>query len=362
MKTTMKKGLSLFLILCLAAGICLFAGCAQTPAESSAPAESLPQSEPEPVSEPEISDESPEPSEEPLPDEVRVLTLKGPTGMGMAKLISDAKRGEASLPYAFTVASAPDQISAEVIKGSFEFAAVPVNLASVLYNKTGGSVLVAAVNTLGVLYVLENGDTIHSVEDLKGKTLTGTGQGSTPEYVLNYILAKNGIDPEKDLTVSYLAEHAELATQMTAGSVSIGMLPEPNVTSVLLNNAGVRIALNLTEEWGRVSDTSLVQGVLIVSKAFAEAHPSAVQTFLNEYAQSVSFVQGNPDEASELIAEAEIIPKAAVAKKALPNCNIVLLSGTESKNAISEMLKVLYEANPASVGGKLPGDDFYYLG
>ncbi|MBO4366149.1 MAG: ABC transporter substrate-binding protein [Clostridia bacterium] len=360
----MKKGLSFLMVLILLAGICLFAGCAQTGAESSAPMESLPSSgsDPEPASRPELSAESAGPSEEPLPDEIRVLTLKGPTGMGMAKLISDRKNGETDLPYAFTVASAPDQISAEVIKGDFEFAAVPVNLASVLYNKTGGSVLVAAVNTLGVLYVLENGDTVHSVEDLKGKSLTATGQGSTPEYVLNYILSKNGINPEKDLTVSYLAEHAELATQVTAGSVSIGMLPEPNVTSVLLNNADVRIALDLTDEWDKVSDTVLVQGVLIVSKAFAEAHPSAVGTFLNEYAKSVSFAQGNPDEASELIAEAEIIPKAAVAKKALPNCNIVLLSGKESKDAVSAMLKVLYEANPASVGGNLPGDDFYYLG
>lgn len=310
--------------------------------------------EPGPASVPESS--SPE---ETKLEEIRVYTLMGPTGMGMAKLISDGKNGKTSATYNFTIASAPDQITAEVIKGNFEVAALPVNLASVLYNKTGGKLLVAAVNTLGVLYVLENGDTIHSIEDLKGKTVYATGQAATPEYTLRHILEKNGIDPDKDLTIEYLAEHAELATKMTSGDVVLGMLPEPNVTSVLLNNKDVRIALNLTEEWKKVSETELVQGCIVVSRTFAEEHPGQLADFLREYADSVAYVKENTDEAAALIEEAGIVPKAAVARKALPNCNLAMVTGEEMKHMVSDMLGVLYAASPASVGGQLPDDAFY---
>lgn len=294
------------------------------------------------------------------PEQIRVYTLMGPTGMGMAKLISDNKESKTKQTYTFNIASAPDQISAEVIKGDFEIAAVPVNLASVLYNKTEGKIAVAGVNTLGVLYVLENGNTINSVANLKGKKIYATGQGANPEYTLRYILTKNGIDPDNDVTIEYLAEHAELATQMASGDVVLGMLPEPNVTSVLLNNKDVRIALDLTAEWRKVADTELVQGCIIVNKEFAEKYPQALKTFLEEYKASVDYVNNNVDDAAAMIEAAGIVPKAAVAKKALPNCNIVLVEGAEMKASVSAMLNVLFEAAPKSVGGKLPDDAFYY--
>lgn len=300
------------------------------------------------------------PTEAPeLPESVRVATLMGPTGMGMAKLMDDAANGTTALSYDFTVASAPDQVASAVISGSADIAAVPVNLASVLWKKTEGNVQVAAVNTLGVLYVLENGDTIHSISDLAGKTLYATGQGATPEYVLNYLLAANGLDPAADLTVEYLSEHTELAAKMSAGEVVLGMLPEPNVTSVLLGNENVRVALDLTEEWDKVSDSALIQGCIIVNRAFAEEYPQAVETFLEEYRASVDFANENPAEASVLIEAAGIVPKAAVAQKALPNCNICLLTGEEMKTAVRQMLEVLYNADPKSVGGALPDEDFY---
>ena len=295
------------------------------------------------------------------PEQIRVLTLMGPTGMGMAKLISDDKKETSKQDYTFTVASAPDQITAEVIKGNFEIAAVPVNLASVLYNKTEGKVKLAGVNTLGVLYVLENGNTINSVADLKGQTIYATGQGANPEYTLRYILSKNGIDPDNDVNIEFMAEHAELAAQMTAGMATIGMLPEPNVTSVLMNNQDVRIALDLTKEWKEVSGTELVQGCIIVSADFAEKYPDALKTFLEEYKTSVDFVNANVDEAAVLTEEAGIVPKAAIAKKAIPNCNIVLITGEEMKEPVSAMLNVLYEAAATAVGGKLPDDGFYYV-
>ncbi len=300
---------------------------------------------------------------EETPETVRIITLAGPTGMGMAKLMNDHANGttESGLPYSFTVASAPDQVSPEVIKGNYDIAAVPVNLASVLYAKTKGQLQVAAVNTLGVLYMLENGASIQSVADLKGKTFYATGMGANPEYVLRFILSKNGIDPDKDVTIEYLAEHAELAAKLKTGAVAIGMLPEPQVTAATMGSS-VRIALDLTEEWSKVSDYELVQGCIIVRKGFAEKYPEALNQFLAEYQASVNFANENVEDAALLIEKAGIVPKAAVAKAALPNCNICFVTGDDMKNAVNAMLQVLFEANPSSVGGAVPGDDFYYHG
>lgn len=301
-----------------------------------------------------------EENKEVKPESIRVITLAGPTGMGMAKLIDDDKNNKTKYNYEFTVASAPDQVNPEVLKGNYDIACVPVNLASVLYSKTKGELQVAGVNTLGVLYLLENGSTIKSVADLKGKTIYATGQGSNPEYVLRYILTKNNIDPDKDVKIEFLADHAELATKLKLGEVSIGMLPEPQVTSATMGNDKLKIALDLTEEWSKVADYKLVQGCIIVNKAFAKDHPTALKDFLDEYKTSVDFVNNNIEDASKLIEAAGIVPKAAIAKAAIPNCNICLVTGKDMKASVKGMLTVLFEANKSSVGGELPNDEFYY--
>ena len=290
--------------------------------------------------------------------DIRIGTLKGPTGMGMAKLINDSE----GTRYKVEVYSAPDDVTAALISGSLEAAALPVNLAAVINKKTGGDYIVAAVNTLGVLYVIENGDTVQSIQDLRGKTLYATGQGSTPEYVLRYILSSNGIDPDKDITIEYKTEHSELATLMASGDIKLGMLPEPNVTSVLVNNEKTRIALDLTSEWDALGlDSALVQGCIVVKKSFAEEHTEQLVRFLADYKASVEYVNSNPDEASEMIAAAGIIPKAALAKKAIPNCNIVYIDGAEMVTMLSDFYDVLFNANPASLGGTLPDENLYWL-
>lgn len=295
---------------------------------------------------------------------VNIAVLAGPTGMGAAKLMSDNTAGTTANAYNFTVATSPDEVTAAVINGTVDIAAVPTNLASVLFNKTEGAVEVIAVNTLGVLYMLENGNTINSVADLKGKTIYASGQASTPEYILRYILQKNGIDPDNDVTVTYYGAHAELATLMSAGEVSIGMLPEPNVTAVMTANADVRVALNLTEEWNKVAggESSLMMGCVIVRKEYLDSNKKAVDKFLEEYKASINYVNSDYEAASQLIEANGIVAKAAVALKALPNCNIVYLDGAEMKTQLSGFLKVLFDANPSSVGGKLPDDAFYYGG
>ena len=289
---------------------------------------------------------------------LKVGALSGPTGMGMAKLINDTKEGGAKAgKYDIQIYSSPDEIRAALISGSLDVAALPVNLAAVVNAKTDGKYKVAAVNTLGVLYVLEAGNTINSIADLAGKKIYATGQASTPEYILNYILEKNGLD---NVEVEYKTEHSELATLLISGQVTIGMLPEPMVTNALTKNADLRIALNLTEEWKKVSDGEAVQGCISVSTDVISNHKAVLDEFLADYEASVKFVNENIDEASEMIAEAGIVAAAAVAKKAIPNCNIVYIDGDEMVSILTEFYGVLFAANPASVGGTMPGDSLYY--
>lgn len=286
--------------------------------------------------------------------EIRIAALKGPTGMGMVKLADKQNYPN----YTVSIEALPDALNPRIISGEVDVAAVPVNLASVLYNKLDGDISVLAVSTLGVLYVVEAGSEVNSVADLAGKTVYATGQGATPEYILNYLLDKNGV--AGSVEVNYVGEHAALATMLADGSAEIGMLPEPNVTSTLAGNDNLRIALNLTEEWNKVCSTELVQGVVIARKSFVNEHPEAIEQFLREYEKSSAFVNENIDEAAKLIVDAGILGNVEIAKKAIPNCNISFSKGEAMHKAVEGMLAVLFEANPKSIGGKLPDKDFYY--
>ena len=296
---------------------------------------------------------------------VRVGGLKGPTAMGMVKLMEEDAAGTTANDYEFTLAGSADEINPLLIKGELDIAAVPTNVASVLYNKTEGQVEILALNTLGVLYVVENCNTIQSVEDLRGKTIYSTGKGATPEYALNYILGENGLTAGTDVTVEYKSEHSELASLLAAGQADLAVLPQPFVTSVLAKNPDVRIALNLTEEWDKVTEdgSKLTMGALVVRKDYAESNPEAVRNFLKEYQASTQYVtdEANLDDAAALIEQYGII-SAAVAKQALPYCNIVCITGEEMRTAAEGFLSILAKANPQSVGGTLPAEDFYYIG
>jgi NitT/TauT family transport system substrate-binding protein len=275
--------------------------------------------------------------------------------MGMAKLISDNNENKT---MDISLFGAPEDLSAALINGSLDAAAVPVNLAAVINKKTNGAYLVAAINTLGVLYIVENGNTLTSLSDLEGKTLYATGQGSTPEYMLNYILEKNGLTDK--VTVEWKTEHSELATLVANGSVEYAMLPEPHVTTTLNKNESLRAAINLTEEWDKVSDGQAVQGCLVVSKKAIEDHKGVVDAFLAEYKASVNFVNNNIPEAASMIAEIGIVAAAPVAQKAIPRCNIVYIDGDDMIASLTDFYTVLYNANPASIGGTLPNESLYY--
>jgi len=292
-------------------------------------------------------------------DAINVYALKGPTGIGLVKVMNDNDG-----TYNFTLAGAPDEVVAAVASGNADIAAVPTNLAATLNKKTEGKVQLVALNTLGVLHIVTSDPAIQTLNDLEGRTLWATGQGSTPEYVLNYILEANGLTDK--VKVEYLAEHAELATQAASGMVDVALLPEPHVTSVLNQNKDFRIALDVTELFnqaaaGKGENAVLSMGCVIVNKEWAAANAEKLASFMAAYAESVEFVNNNVDEASQMVEAQGIIPKAAVAKKAIPNCHIVFITGEEMKTQIAPFFQVLYNANPKSVGGELPGEDFYYI-
>lgn len=296
---------------------------------------------------------------------VSVTALKGPTAMGMVKFMNDADSDKSmNYNYDFSISASVDEVTPSLIQGKTDIAAVPANLASVLYNNTKGNMEVLAVNTLGVLYIVENGNSIQSVKDLKGKTIYASGKGATPEYALNYILSNNGVDPKNDVTIEWKNEHAECLAALTDSKNSIAMLPQPFVTTAQEKISTLNVSLDLTKEWNKLQKddknaSALITGVVVAKKDFVEKNPEIISDFLKHYEKSISYVNENIEEGAELIGKYDIVD-SAVAKKAIPSCNITYMSGTEMKEKLSGYLKTLFEQNPASIGGALPKDDFYY--
>lgn len=293
---------------------------------------------------------------------VNLAVLKGNTGMSAVKLLSDNEEGTTANDYAVTIAAAPDEVTGKLINGDLDIAALPTNVAATLYNKTDGGVQMLAVCGLGVLYVLEKGDTVHSVADLAGKTLYATGQGANPEYVLNYLLKQNGLEAGRDVTVEWRTAD-ELSTLMASGEIDLAMMPVPAATGVVMKNPDVRFALDFTKEWDAVADHGvLTMSCVAVRTAFAQEHPEAVNAFLKEYAASVDYVKNNVEAGAELVAKYEITPNAKIAAAAIPQINLIYVDGEEMRDSIQGYFEVLSAADPKSIGGGIPADDFYYVG
>lgn len=289
------------------------------------------------------------------PVAIHISALKGPTAMGMVQMMAENYEG-----YEFEIVANVDEVVAKIGKGEVDMAALPANMAAVLYNNTDGGIKVLAVNTLGVLYICENGNDIQSLADLKGKTIYASGKGATPEYGLNYILTKAGIEDE--VRIEWKSEHTECVSAMLSDPNAIAMLPEPFVSSAQVQNENIRVALDLTAEWEKLtSESTMITGVIIARKEFVEDNKAAVDEFLDRYKTSVDYANNKVEETARLIGEYDIVAEA-VALKALPQCNITLITGDELKDKLSGYLTVLFDQNPKAVGGSLPDDDFYYEG
>ena len=296
------------------------------------------------------------------PVQIRLAGLKGPTSIGMVKLLQDAEDGLTENTYDFTMGGSADEITPLLIKGDIDIAALPANLGAVLYGKTEGALQMAAVCTLGVIYICEKGgETVTDLESLKGRTIYATGKGSTPEYALQYLLSEHGLDINTDVTMEWKSEPTEVVAQLQNEENAVAMLPQPFVTVASGQLENFRVALDLTKEWNALDNGSeFLTAGLIVRKAFAEEHPEAVAKFLEEYAASTDYVNENVEEAAALVEKYDIV-KAAIAAKAIPYCNIVCITGEEMKTMTEGYFQVLYDLNPQAVGGALPAEDFYLM-
>ena len=293
------------------------------------------------------------------PVDMSVAYMTGPTGIGMAKLNADSDAKLTANNYTFTVAAAATDITGKFLKGEINIASVPTNVAATLYNKSEGKVRMLAVNTNGVLSILEKGDTIKSIADLKGKTIYSTGKGQNPEYILNYILNKNSINPATDITINFVSSD-DLKAKLISGEAQIAMAPEPLATAVMVQNQELNRVLSINDEWSKVSDTTLMMGCVIALDSFVKANPKAVEKFLEEYEASIKFATENIDEVAAYCETYGIAPKAAIAKKSIPICNLCYVTGSDMKTNVDGYFNVLFDADPTSIGGKLPADDLYY--
>ena len=303
-----------------------------------------------------------QPDDTPVPAEVNLYVLSGPTGIGAMNLWAAADAGETQNTYHITMPGANDEVVAAISNGDADIAAVATNLAATLYNKTSGGVTVLAVNTLGVLSLLGNGQEVATIADLAGKTIYAPGQGANPEYILRYVLTGNGLDPDKDVAIQFVGEGSELLTVWQTDPEAIIMAPQPVATSILMQNENAVTIFNMTDEWDKVSggDSTLMMGCVIVRNEFLQENPGAVALFLQEYAASIEKAQSDVEGTAALCEQYGLIPKAALAKAAIPSCGLTFVTGAEMKSALSGYLQVMFDADPKSVGGAMPGDDFYY--
>lgn len=294
---------------------------------------------------------------------VRVAGMTGPTGIGLVSLMDKSEKKEAELNYEFSLYASAQEIVPLLVKGELDIAAVPANLAAIQFNNNNGFIQTIAINNLGVLSVLEKGETVNSVADLKGKVIyaPASGKGAVPEFALNYILTQNGLDPSKDVTVEWKTEVKEILAALKKTDGGIALLPQPAATTALTAVEGLREAININEAWNSLGeDSKLVTGVIVVRKEFADANPTLVAKFLEEYEASADFVNENVEDAVKLVAKYEIAEEA-IALKAIPKCNITFIKGSEMKTVLAAYLQTLYDATPSSIGGSMPADGFYYV-
>ena len=337
----MKKLISMLLA---AAMVFSFAACGKTDTESG-------------------KNDSSEPSSQAqtLDVDCNVFALSGPTGVGLSPLMKKADEKTGRLNYNIGIVGSNDEIVAKLSNGEADIAAVATNLASTLYKRTNGGISVLAVNTLGVLCLVTKGeDDVTDIKSLKGKTIYSTGQGANPEYIINYILEKNGLKAGEDVKIEFVSQPTELVTAFAQNDKAIAVAPQPVATTIATKNEGAKIVLDMNDEWDKVSDTKLVMGCIVARNEYIEQNPEAVKIFLEEYKESVESVNSDIDTAAALCEEYGIVASAGIAKQAIPYCNIVFEDGAELKNDLSAYLQFLYDCNPSSVGGALPDDSFYY--
>ena len=338
----MKKIISILTVAILLLGL---AACGITPNEVS---------QPESVAESTPAETAPT---------LTIAAIQGPTGVGLVNLMAADEAKTAAYDYDFTICTTPQEAMTKLTNGDVLMASVPTNVSATLYNKTNGGIRILAINTGNVLNILENGTSIQSVADLKGKTIYSTGQGANPEYVLRHLLTKNGLDPDKDVTIEFVAENTELATLLATNKATVALVPQPVATTAMLNNKSLRVALDVSTLWRDITTdgSQPVMGCLIAKASTVEAYPQTIAAFLNEYKASIEAANTDVEKTAGYCETYGIIAKAAVAKAAIPNCALQFTAGADMQKVLQGYYEVLFAANPQAVGGAVPEASFYYV-
>lgn len=294
--------------------------------------------------------------------QISIGAMTGPTAMSLVKMMKDAEDAGDTSAYKFAeLATDASALLPALSKGELDIAAIPSNAAATVYNNTEGSICILATINTGVLNIVERGESIQSIADLKGKTVYATGQGAVPEYTIRYLLSENGLDPDNDLTITWCADTTEALSYITSDEAAIAVLPQPFVVAACAQVEGLRVAADLNDEWAKLgTGFQIITGVIAARKEFVENQPEAVAQFLTEYAESVAYTSEDVEGAAALIEQYGIVAKAPIAQKALPGCHLVCMVGDEMKASVEGFLNVLFEQNPKAVGGAMPGEDFYY--
>ena len=354
------------IMLTLAVMVSMFAGCTKTEAPEDNTNGQTQQEEQPPSDSTEENGQDGETADKSEKVLINVALLKGPTAMGAAALMNESENGFVFGHYSFEVYNTPDEVTAKIINGDVSVAAVPVNLASALYNKTEGEVLIAAVNTLGNLYIVENGSSVSSLADLSGKTVVMAGQGAVPEYVMEFILSKAGIT---DTTLSFVSSHSDAVAAIVSGDADIALLPEPFATAAMKKVSGLNIAIDVAEIWDEYSyeekgvANTLPMGCIVVRKDFLDEYEKEFSKFLDEYDYFIDVTNDEEeiDAVSEYIVTYGIVDDKEIASESIPRCNIIFIDGSKMLRLVDNFLSTMYEFNPKSVGGAIPEEDFYYI-
>jgi len=284
------------------------------------------------------------------PTRLRILVLQGPSGMAMAPLMYNAdERHDFALPF-----SSPQQVVDEILSGRFDIAALPANLAATLYN-SGADVQIIAAGTLGVLHILDATGEVREPSDLTGRRIFTAEQGALPEHVLRHILNEKGIDAE----IYFLTNFVEVSTHFAAELVDLVMLPAPNIVSTLaqMSNSENVTRLDVSALWNEISDTQLMQTAIVARRGLSD---TAIREFLEEYKESIAFVNANHDLAANMIVEAGVMPSIGVARQAIPLSNLAFIEGASMQAGLMDLFNILHRANPQSIGGLVPPSTIFW--
>ncbi|HPT20665.1 MAG TPA: ABC transporter substrate-binding protein [Bacteroidales bacterium] len=288
-----------------------------------------------------------------------IATLKGPSSMGMIRMIDSLKRGSVH-KIEVMILNEPIQVRKMMIDGSADFAILPTTMAAIVYNK-GMEYRLVAIPVWGTLYLFGSDTTITRWADLRGKKVNLMARGMTPDVLFRYLLQKNGINPENDISLDYtFPTHIDLANAIASGQADLGVISEPLASMAMERNKNLRLIFDLDDEWKKIEGIPITETAFMAKKSVLKNNRQMVEKLLSSYDASTRWVNQNPDSAAALMVKYDILPNSNVAISSIPRSNLNFVRAKDVKSQIEDYLNVFYNMNPDIIGGKIPDEDFIY--